>query len=164
MAVLGGGVAGLTAAHELAERGFEVDVYEQRGLLGGKARSYDVPIDSPGCPPALSGLPAEHGFRFFPAFYTHVPDTMRRIPYLDQPDGVLGNLVPASSLEMARRDLPPVIVPAHFPRSTDDVSLVLRTLVGARFGIPPSTWPFSPNACGSCSPAARSAATGSGST
>jgi uncharacterized protein with NAD-binding domain and iron-sulfur cluster len=27
------------------------------------------------------GLPAEHGFHFFPAFYRHLPDTMRRIPY-----------------------------------------------------------------------------------
>jgi uncharacterized protein with NAD-binding domain and iron-sulfur cluster len=30
VAVLGGGVAGLSAAHELAERGFQVDVYEAR--------------------------------------------------------------------------------------------------------------------------------------
>ena len=34
VAVLGGGVAGLTAAHELAERGFEVTVYEARDRLG----------------------------------------------------------------------------------------------------------------------------------
>ena len=26
-------------------------------------------------------LPGEHGFRFFPGFYKHVPDTMSRIPY-----------------------------------------------------------------------------------
>ena len=142
VAVLGGGVAGLTTAHELAERGFTVDVYEQRGLLGGKARSYDVPTVSPGCPPTLAGLPAEHGFRFFPAFYTHVPDTMRRIPFKDQPDGVLGNLVPASFLEMARRDLPPLVVPAHLPRSAGDVSLVLRGLIDAHFGIPPQDLAF----------------------
>ncbi|MET0385481.1 MAG: FAD-dependent oxidoreductase, partial [Polyangiales bacterium] len=28
--VVGGGIAGLTAAHELAERGFDVHVYERR--------------------------------------------------------------------------------------------------------------------------------------
>ena len=70
VAVLGGGVGGLSAAHELAERGFDVTVYEQRARPGGKARSYPTP----------DGLPAEHGFRFFPAFYRHLPDTMARIP------------------------------------------------------------------------------------
>ena len=46
VAVLGGGVAGMSAAHELAERGFEVDVYERQPVyVGGKARSVDVPAD-----------------------------------------------------------------------------------------------------------------------
>ena len=35
--------AGLTAAHELAERGFEVVVLEARDIPGGKARSLPVP-------------------------------------------------------------------------------------------------------------------------
>ena len=43
VAILGGGVGGLSAAHELAERGFKVDVYELRDSFGGKARSMDVP-------------------------------------------------------------------------------------------------------------------------
>jgi glycine/D-amino acid oxidase-like deaminating enzyme len=30
VAVFGGGVAGLSAAHELAERGFQVHVYERK--------------------------------------------------------------------------------------------------------------------------------------
>ena len=40
--VLGGGVAGMTAAHELIERGFEVIVLERRDIAGGKARSIPV--------------------------------------------------------------------------------------------------------------------------
>src|ERR1043166_1317467 len=42
VAVFGGGFAGLTAAHELAERGFDVTLYERRAW-GGKARSTEVP-------------------------------------------------------------------------------------------------------------------------
>ena len=76
--VLGGGVGGLSAAHELIERGFEVTVYETRDRAGGKARSMPVPGSGSGGRP---DLPGEHGFRFFPGFYRHLPDTMRRIPY-----------------------------------------------------------------------------------
>src|SRR6266700_6024351 len=36
VAVLGGGVGGLSAAHELIERGFDVSVYERRDVIGGK--------------------------------------------------------------------------------------------------------------------------------
>src|ERR1700722_647913 len=87
--VLGGGVAGLSAAHELAERGFKVTVIEATEILGGKARS--VRVSGTGTDDRKN-LPGEHGFRFFPGFYRHLPDTMRRIPYEGQPDGVLDNL------------------------------------------------------------------------
>ena len=140
--MLGGGVAGLTAAHELAERGFEVDLYEQRGLLGGKARSYRLLPERTACQPALAGLPGEHGFRFFPAFYRHLPDSMRRIPFPGQADGVLGNLVPASRLQMARLALPPLVIPARLPRSADDLQLALRGLVDAHFGVAPQDLVF----------------------
>ena len=92
VAVLGGGVAGLSAAHELAERGFAVSVYESRDIFGGKARSFGVPGSGAG---GRADLPAEHGFRFFPGFYKHLPDTMRRIPFPGRADGVAGNLVTA---------------------------------------------------------------------
>ncbi len=75
--VIGGGVAGLTAAHELVERGFTVDVYEMRPDWGGKARSQPVPGSATG---GRKELPGEHGFRFYPRFYKHVIDTMARIP------------------------------------------------------------------------------------
>ena len=40
--ILGGGVAGMSAAHELIERGFEVVVLERGEIAGGKARSVPV--------------------------------------------------------------------------------------------------------------------------
>ena len=88
VAILGGGMAGLAAAHELAERGFEVTVYE-RNALGGKARSIPVANTAAG---GRRPLPGEHGFRFFPGFYHHVPDSMRRIPVAGNPNGVWDNL------------------------------------------------------------------------
>ena len=77
VAILGGGVAGLSAAHELAERGFQVRVFERKPVLGGKARSIPVPNSGGN---GRQPLPGEHGFRFFPGFYKHVTDTMRRTP------------------------------------------------------------------------------------
>jgi uncharacterized protein with NAD-binding domain and iron-sulfur cluster len=91
VAVLGGGMAGLAAAHELVERGFEVTVYERKSL-GGKARSIPVPNTATG---GRRNLPGEHGFRFFPGFYNHIPDTMERIPFGTNPKGVFDNLVGA---------------------------------------------------------------------
>lgn len=93
-------MAGLAAAHELIERGFEVDVYERKAL-GGKARS--IPVKGT----AGAGrreLPAEHGFRFFPGFYHHVPDSMRRIPFGKNPNGVWDNLVDASETKSPRTE------------------------------------------------------------
>src|SRR3954470_3136049 len=96
--VLGGGMAGLTAAHELAERGFDVTVYE-RNALGGKARSIPVAHTAKG---GRRDLPGEHGFRFFPGFYHHVPDTMRRIPFPGNKNGVWDNLATASETKSPR--------------------------------------------------------------
>lgn len=107
--VLGAGIAGLTAAHELADRGFDVTVYEPRqdernGLdagrhpavkLGGLAASQFSTVGPVGGSPAeLRPFPGrrgnpraperavagEHGFRFFPAYYLHIWDLFQRIP------------------------------------------------------------------------------------
>ena len=133
--VLGGGVAGMSAAHELAERGFEVVVYEQRAVAGGKARSVDAIPGTGG----RRALPGEHGFRFFPGFYQHLPDTMRRIPYPGRLNGVLDNLVTSTQLEVAREDRRNEIIgPAHFPLSVSDWEATLRfgLDVATHLGIP----------------------------
>jgi uncharacterized protein with NAD-binding domain and iron-sulfur cluster len=98
VAVFGGGMAGLAAAHELVERGFRVTVYEPKAL-GGKARSIPVPDTATG---GRRHLPGEHGFRFFPGFYHHVPDSMRRTPYKKNANGVWDNLVDATQSKFLR--------------------------------------------------------------
>src|SRR5262245_42176445 len=75
VAIFGGGTGGLSAAHELVCRGFEVDLYDRNPNVGGKARS-EWNAD----PLGGGMLPGEHGFRFFPFFYRHVVHTMGRIP------------------------------------------------------------------------------------
>ncbi|MFG3291982.1 FAD-dependent oxidoreductase [Streptomyces sp. NPDC048179] len=109
VAVLGGGVSGLSAAHELAERGYEVTVYEYYDVLGGKARSMDVPGTGTG---GRKPLPGEHGFRFFPGFYRNLPDTMRRIPFPGNTNGVHGNLRNGTEELFARDSGRPDL---HFP-------------------------------------------------
>ena len=98
VAVLGGGMAGLAAAHELAERGFDVTVFEPKAW-GGKARSIPVPGTATG---GRADLPGEHGFRFFPGFYHHIPDSMRRTPFGTNPNGVWDNLVAAQGGKFLR--------------------------------------------------------------
>lgn len=96
--VLGGGMAGLAAAHELAERGFEVTVFEPKAW-GGKARS--IPVVGTGAG-GRQDLPGEHGFRFFPGFYHHIPDSMERTPFGTNPRGVKDNLAAAEGGKFLR--------------------------------------------------------------
>jgi 15-cis-phytoene desaturase len=132
--VLGGGVGGLSAAHELAERGFAVTVYERNDCFGGKARSLPVPNS------ATEGrreLPAEHGFRFFPGFYKHLPDTMRRIPYGSNPNGVADNLVIVKKWQIARAGDSELHFTVHSPRNRHDWVALMQALVDAsELGIP----------------------------
>lgn len=111
VAVLGGGIGGLTAAHELVERGFEVDVYEADDDVGGKARSQDLPGTASG---GRLPLPGEHGFRFYPAFYKHVTHTMGRTP---TPGGgtVLDRLIPSDEAGIAADDDRPIHVFSRRP-------------------------------------------------
>jgi uncharacterized protein with NAD-binding domain and iron-sulfur cluster len=136
VAVLGGGVGGLSAAHELAERGFAVTVYELRDALGGKARSMPVPESGTD---GRADLPAEHGFRFFPGFYRHLPDTMARIPH-SSGGTVAGRLVAATRILLAQAEgRPEHVAVAHAPSSLDDLAVFVRFAwaFGTSFGIPP---------------------------
>ena len=125
VAVLGGGVGGLSAAHELAERGFAVTVYERQAAFGGKARS----MSAPGTGTAgRKDLPGEHGFRFFPGFYKHITDTMRRIPFRPGGASCADNLVLATRMLLARAGRADPVWVARFPETLDDFRTALLAL------------------------------------
>src|SRR3954463_4665636 len=131
VAIFGGGVAGLRAAHEPAERGFDVHVYERKAVLGGKARSIPVPnsAEAPKQP-----LPGEHGFRFFPGFYRHVTDTMRRIPY-GAHGSTYDNLAVATRMLLARTGQTEITWLARCPTNLEEFRLFLMELL-TPFGVP----------------------------
>mgnify|MGYP002777743017 CR=1 FL=1 len=79
-------------------------------------------------------LPGEHGFRFFPSYYRHVFDTMRRIPLRDRdgrPTGrtVLDRLVSTPVQAMLRRDRPPLM---HRRTPSRSPALLHEELAGLR--------------------------------
>jgi 15-cis-phytoene desaturase len=131
VAILGGGVGGLSAAHELVERGFTVSVFERNNVFGGKARSLYVPNSGIG---GRIDLPGEHGFRFFPAFYKHLPDTLMRIPF-EGNVSVFNNLVHATRIEVAQAGTPPLILAGRLPQDMEDWLLVFKELFGG-IGVP----------------------------
>jgi uncharacterized protein with NAD-binding domain and iron-sulfur cluster len=129
----------MSAAQELIERGFEVVVLESKDIPGGKARS--IPVSDDGGPSghqlADTGieslehhLPGEHGFRFFPGFYKHIVDTMRRIPSLDG-RMVADHLVPTTRVAISQYGKPTIEIPAAFPRTPGDAGTVLRDILVA---------------------------------
>lgn len=120
---MGGGIAGMSAAHELIERGFDVEVYESNPTyVGGKARSEDA-ING-----AITNAAGEHGFRFFPGFYRHIIHTMKRIPFGS--GTVYDNLKRTDMILFARDGQDPLKVLAHFPLTAYDVDIFFQTITG----------------------------------
>jgi uncharacterized protein with NAD-binding domain and iron-sulfur cluster len=73
-------------------------------------------------------LPGEHGYRFFPSFYRHVFDTMKRIPRMDtrgQPAGgtVLDNLVPLPHIGFLSYRAAPFLLSWEPPRAGEALAL-----------------------------------------
>ncbi|MGA1265118.1 MAG: FAD-dependent oxidoreductase [Prochlorothrix sp.] len=61
--VVGGGLAGLSAAYELSQRGFQVQLLERSPQLGGKIASWPIRVNG-------ESFITEHGFHgFFPQYY-----------------------------------------------------------------------------------------------
>jgi uncharacterized protein with NAD-binding domain and iron-sulfur cluster len=152
--VLGGGIGGMSAAHELCERGFAVTVFELKGIPGGKARS--IPVPTTGTMRNVGtvhlgrlagaqrrGLPGEHGYRFFPGSYRHIIDTMQRTPY--RGGSCADNLVATARTQLARFGHSPVVLPNQFPQSLPEawaVRVAFKDLFDPDLGISEEEYDF----------------------
>src|ERR1700752_42327 len=124
--IIGGGVAGLTAAHELSDRGFVVTVFEREEICGGKARSMANKGSGVG---GNLDWPGEHGFRFFPGFYWPLSDTMSRIADASAPGGkVLGNLVASETIGLAHVGKPLFLLKASRPDTLEEWAAALAQM------------------------------------
>ena len=161
--VLGGGVAGMSAAHELAERDFDVTVYETRPIPGGKARSMPVPGSGSRWAPR-------------PAGRARLPLLPRLLPPPAAHDAPHPLPRPARGRVLATWSAPSACrwcataAPRWWRRRTSPARSPTCTWPSARCSPSPPTWASrwpssstSPTACCSCSPAATSAASRSSS-
>jgi len=67
--IFGAGISGLTVAHELVEKGFNVEVHETDYIPGGMARSTRT----------LNDTPSEHSWRGYGPFYYNTYDILGRL-------------------------------------------------------------------------------------
>jgi len=72
--IFGGGLSGLTLAHEVNKRGFKTLIIEKDNDFGGMCRS-DIEINS---------LPSEHSWRGYAPFYKNTFQLLKEIPYNDK--------------------------------------------------------------------------------
>lgn len=76
IAVLGAGIAGLSAAHEFARRGYQVAVYEANRDAGGFFRSARLSGDA--------NMPSEYSWHGMGPWYHNTFDLMQQIPFDEQ--------------------------------------------------------------------------------
>jgi hypothetical protein len=87
--IVGGGIAGLTAALRLLERGFEVTLLEQDDFLGGMLRA--ALCDDPQCQ-----VRHEHSYHMFTNWYLNTWDIVDEL-------GLRGNFQPRANFRFLRR-------------------------------------------------------------
>lgn len=73
VAVFGAGIGGLSAAHEFAQLGYEVSVYEADKEAGGFFRSARLPEDE--------NMPCEYSWHGMGPWYHNTFDLMQKIPF-----------------------------------------------------------------------------------
>jgi UDP-galactopyranose mutase len=74
--IIGGGIAGLTTAHELIEQNYKVTLIERNNIIGGLARTYQNEFNKI--------CPYEYSWRAYGQWYQNVYNIMKRIPFNDK--------------------------------------------------------------------------------
>ena len=95
--VIGGGIGRLTAAHELLNAASK---YRYTTSAPSRAESR-APFRCPTAARRDGGIFRASGFRFVPAFYRHLPDSMKRIPFGTTGRGCFDNLTGTTYVEIA---------------------------------------------------------------
>ncbi|MER7072948.1 NAD(P)/FAD-dependent oxidoreductase [Terrabacter sp. NPDC000476] len=145
--VVGGGIAGLTAATGLAERGVDVVLVEREATLGGRVRSWPVaptesahPSDATD-PAGPTGVTMSRGFHAFFRQYYNLRALLRRadpglerlVPVPDYPLTLAAG--PTDSFAGIPRT-PPLSIAAFVARSPSfPLSALRRVDVGAALGL-----------------------------
>jgi hypothetical protein len=73
VAIFGAGIAGLTVAHELVRRNYEVQIFEANEAAGGFFRSARIDGDQ--------HMPSEYSWHGFGPWYDNVFDLLKQIPF-----------------------------------------------------------------------------------
>ena len=68
--IIGAGISGLTIAHELVEKNFDIEIYEKDNIIGGMAKSIRT----------KNYVPTEHSWRGYGPFYYNFFNIAKRIP------------------------------------------------------------------------------------
>lgn len=82
--IIGGGIAGLTSAHELLDNGYKVTLIERNNIVGGLARTYQDEFNKI--------CPYEYSWRAYGKWYQNVYNIMNRIPF-NETENVYDKLV-----------------------------------------------------------------------
>ncbi|NRB62236.1 MAG: NAD(P)-binding protein, partial [Saprospiraceae bacterium] len=118
--ILGGGIAGMSAAHELIERGFRVDVYDAQEAVG------KIPFPEKDTPDSVQ-FPSSQAFQVFAGFSRHTFDVMRRTP-IGHGRSVADNLLLAQRLYVTKNGSIPLAALKRFPSSRAALRRIIRSV------------------------------------
>jgi hypothetical protein len=139
--VFGASVAGLTAAHELANRGFDVSVVAPPGEIPGgssnqgwTARTRIASFARGGRRfPAASPVPADACADPIPAGARHLLDTLASIPAAARGKRIADELIPQPWSPLRRPGVPLPIHPRKLPRDAGEIVDGAKAFVGAGY-------------------------------